>query len=1195
MNPKEHIQQELEDAGISHPSEWRKALGHEDQAPILSEAEKPESKVEAIKTGEINNESWQRQLDTAFQQNDYELIKTLRKVRPESAPSAELIQSRMRELVTTRPSKWVEDFGNIKSISSDVELDQALVADEFGKLFEKFAQEKGVLEQLKEFKRATGYTPSPEAVQSKYRSIFAGKKSYSFDTEDLIKDVKGLTGLQPDKALFQETVDSGDIVQAKKLAPLFGVEVTSEMIQQAYEAQFEKKGYLDTYRMSEIGEKPNQTLVEKAYQKIIEKRGDKWMDSLKSLEQATGIKPVFTKKQMRPIFEEFLQRGWYGQKGYVGIEHLTEMTGMRSPVDLVEKTALKIVDGGHGYIDQGKGIKEGLKRLEESVGVAFEIPESEIQDRYQKAIADKKAHIISNLHGALGIRPSVDKEVARQFMVGLMDETYHNPISELEGVFGIKFKATKEEIETKQGENLEKLSFDKLFQIQELTGMAPDQAKLQEAVERYAEQKFNEKRNSYYPWDKELKKVLEKFTVRIPENKILSFYHQTIEGESVDTTKIKEINELFGQQLPADMAQVAYKRLIQKGGYIISTIESVYQLSGNIKPELSTEEIYAYNIAQLEDGWPDHIEKLAKITGENPEFKQEDIQALYKKSILNGKAGRITNIQKFTGVQLELDNETAQYVSQKVQNDIETASTKEYTRTYNYDQKEFDKSTLEQDLKEAATLMQATGIKPDEALIQAYYQKIFSEDQNWKSRLEVMTKSLGISPSLPAELIQERGQQLLESGRLGSFETLLQYGQFSYDQALVENAYQALFQKAKEWEKKMRDEGGLSGSDAYSYEYFVDNFADRLSELQKMSGIEIGNDVLAQAFFRNTNTRSNRRSYNSIGNAVEFLKEKFGKEIDSALAQDIYNELFANGNLEGIGELKKKTGLTPEVATESVREKCDDLLGKRDFNTLANIKTLLNLETLPLTPEVVQSEYTKLIDNPKFATYGDKDIDTFYKLYKFTQVRPELSEEQTAMAYRRVMFASYDGTYEKFERVVGVPPTESDLQNRIYNWLIEDYLRKDNVTKFMEKYKVAVSPEIAQKSVLRRLEKTTMGKVSDFIKSVKLIEEVSGTQVRLESNVVEAQVERVIQSHKATEYSCTELDDLFSWFEEYTGQKPSKSMVDSAYVQTLGQTISYEKTPDGEYLKAWDWLKQKYGLPSPKAVQQIYLAQLASK
>ena len=53
-------------------------------------------------------------------------------------------------------------------------------------------------------------------------------------------------------------------------------------------------------------------------------------------------------------------------------------------------------------------------------------------------------------------------------------------------------------------------------------------------------------------------------------------------------------------------------------------------------------------------------------------------------------------------------------------------------------------------------------------------------------------------------------------------------------------------------------------------------------------------------------------------------------------------------------------------------------------------------------------------------------------------------------------------------------------------------------------------------------------------------------------------------------------------------------MVDLAYVQTLGQTISYEKKPDGENLKAWDWLKQKYGLPSPKVVQQIYLAQLTS-
>ena len=1191
MGNKEHIKQELDDAGISHPSEWRDAVHFEDEKGEESVIKKTES-IEIIKTGEINNENWQKQLDTAFEQNDYELIKTLRKVRPQSAPKAELIEARMRELITTRPNQWVEVFGKIKSISSDVELDQTLVAEEFGKLFEKFAQEKGIAEQLKEFKRATGYTPPPEVVQTKYRSIFAGKKSYNFDTEDLIKDIKGLTGAQPDKAIFQEIVDAGDILQAKRIAQFFGVEVTSEMVQRSYEVQFEKNGSLDTYRMSELGEKPNQALVEKAYQRIIEKHGKNWMDSIKSLEQSTGVKPTFTGEQLRPVFEEYFSNGWYGQKGYVGVEHVTEMTGIKPPVDLVEKIAIKIVDGGHDYIDQGKKIKEGLDRLRESTGIDFTVPEFEIQERYQKAIADKQAHVISNLHGALGIRPSVDKETARQFMVGLMDETYHNPISELEKVFGVTFKATDEEIDTKQNENLTKLSFDKIAKIQELTGKTPDRAKIQEVVEQYAEKQFSQERNQYHPWDKGLKKVLEQFSVSILEDQIQSFYRRSVEGQSVDTTKIKEINELFGRQLPAELAQIAYKSLIQKGGYIISTIESVYQLSGNIKPELSAEEIYSYNLAQLEDGWPDHIEKLAKITGENPEFKQEDIQALYKKSILNGKAGRIASIKKFTGVGLGLDAETREYVSKKIQSDIETASTKEYTRTYNYDQKEFDTSALEQELKEAATLMQVTGIKPDEALVQAYYKKIFSEDPNWLSRLELMSKNLGISPSLSPEQIQERGQQLLESGRLESFEKLLKYGQFSYDQALVEKVYQSLLQKAEEWERKMNDRGGLSGGDAYTYEYFVDNFADRLSELQKMSGVEIGNDMLAQAFFRNMNTRSNRRSYNAVGNASEFLKEKFGKEIDSTLAQNIYSELFINGNLEAIGELKKKTGLIPEISLENVREKCDVLLQKRDFKILGTIKTLLNLEALPLTPEIVQAEYTKLVDNPKFATREDKDIEVFYSLYELTRVRPELSPEQAGLGYRKVMFASYDGSYDKFERVVGIPPTESDLQNQVYILLIQDYSTKDSVLKFTEKHKIKVSPEIAQKAVARRLEKITMGSVSSFIKNIKLIEEISETQIRLEADVVEKQVERIIQGHKPTEYSCTELDDLFQWFEENTGQKPSQKMIDLAYTQTLGQSISYA---EGKDLKAWDWLKQKYGLPSPKAVQQIYFAQLASK
>ena len=70
-------------------------------------------------------------------------------------------------------------------------------------------------------------------------------------------------------------------------------------------------------------------------------------------------------------------------------------------------------------------------------------------------MTDGKVRVISNLYDAFGIRPSVDKETARQFMVGMMDETCRNPIQELEKVFGVKFKATKAEIETdEQKKNL---------------------------------------------------------------------------------------------------------------------------------------------------------------------------------------------------------------------------------------------------------------------------------------------------------------------------------------------------------------------------------------------------------------------------------------------------------------------------------------------------------------------------------------------------------------------------------------------------------------------------------------------------------------------------------------------------------------------------------------------------------------------
>jgi len=1006
INKQEALKQELEDYGIDSPNEWREALGVEGHEPIDEKSvqiEKETPKAEAIKTGEIDDQKWQKRLDDAFQQSDFELIKTLQKVRPESAPGIDLIRVKMRELITARPSNWVKDFGKIKSVS-EVEPDQELVAEEFGKLLEQFGQEEGILDQLKAFKRATGYTPSEDQIQTKYRNIFAGKKSYSFKTENLIKGVKSLTGIQPDKTIFQEIIGKGDILQAKKVAMLFGEEVTSEMIQRAYEAQFEKNGYLDTYQISEIGEKPNPEFVGKVYARIMEKRGDRWMDSLESLEQATGIKPVFTTEQMSPVFEEFLQRGWYGEKGYVGIQDLTEMTGMKPPVDLVEKTALKIVDGGHGYIDQGKVIKEDIARLREGTGVEFEIPEQEIQDRYQKAITDKKAHVISNLYGAFEIRPTVDKETAHQFMVGLIDNTYHNPIVELEKVFGFKFKATKEEIETKQDQNLEKLNFDGLAKIKELTGKDCDKDKLEKTLIEWLEKQAtisSDKRNSYdNDWEKKIKQRLDQFGVTIPSEVTVRIYTSLVQNETVHSSNLVKVHQLTGIPLPLDLAQQAYKKFLSPDyaysvktgqgssmcfGSVSSAFEELFKIT-EIKPEIPTDQLQIfYREALEEDSWGGRggiysIEKIAGVTGVKPEFDPSDINRLYKQWILAGRENQIGNVKKFTGIELQLDEETLAFISQQIESGVEKAKSGNYEKERYHGEKEFDSSGLERDLEKVSSLATATGIKPNIERLQSAYSEIIASDPYWTKKIEKIIEATGVTPTVSPDLVQSKGQQLLESGRLQSFEKLLQYGQFEYNPDLVRKVYRDLLQKADEWEKKMRDEDGLSGDDAYSYKYYVNNFADRLAELKKMSGIKIDSDVLAGALLRNIK----RRSYNSIKDGIELFREKFGTEVTPPIANSVYQALFERGNLESIEKFKKETGLVPEVSPESIMQKCDALLQKRDFKTLGSIKVLLGLETIPLTPEMVQAEYTKLVENPKFATYSDKDIETFYALYELS-------------------------------------------------------------------------------------------------------------------------------------------------------------------------------------------------------------------
>ena len=122
--------------------------------------------------------------------------------------------------------------------------------------------------------------------------------------------------------------------------------------------------------------------------------------------------------------------------------------------------------------------------------------------------------------------------------------------------------------------------------------------------------------------------------------------------------------------------------------------------------------------------------------------------------------------------------------------------------------------------------------------------------------------------------MQQACEKFLQSGKLASLKALFEYRQPNFDPALVEKAYQAISKANDEWSRDL---------------------TDGLLELQQMSGVEISDNVLAQAFLRNVS--SNRRSYYAIKDGIKFLKEKFGRDIDQPLAQEIYVAILKEKNV----------------------------------------------------------------------------------------------------------------------------------------------------------------------------------------------------------------------------------------------------------------------------------------------------------
>lgn len=1190
-NTKKAVQQDLEDHGISHVSEWRNAFDSE-ILPGGQEVAQREIKKE-YKVGKIDSQNWQRQLDIAFEEGDYPLVRTLLRVRPENAPSFEIIRNRLNELVTSRLRGWDEEFKKIR-LMFHVEVDHSLLTQEFGKLSEQCVHKPKILDQLRYFVYITGYNPESEIMQARYRAILNDGRLSDSAAENLLKHIRSFILIKPEPSIFYEMLVNGQVAYAQKIASLFEVEITSDVIQRAYEDAFEKNGHIEIYqisRIAQIGEKPNVELVQRAYLKIIEGRNDRWVDSFQSLKQATGVEPVFADEQVRPFFEKYLNDGLYKE-----VKKLAELTGIHPDADLVRIIALKVIDNGHGSFDQGKRIKYDINKLRESVGVEFEISESDIQSRYQQAIMARKPHIILNLFGAFEIKPSIDPETARQFMLGFMDETYHNPVQELEKAFGIKFKATQEEIKAKQDGNLEKFQFDKLVKIEELTGKECDKQKLEEALVRLLQKEATtpiHERGTYgSDWQKTVKHRLEQFGVIVRPEDVVSIYNILVQNEIIYSTNIAKIHEITQVPIPPELVQQAYEKILSpryvasvktdKGVFynygLSSALAEIYKASG-IVPQVPVEKVQQFYRSQLDvdGGNASEIKKTIELTGIQPIFDSEDINNLYKQWILSGKEKYIKDIQEVTGIDPQFDGETLAYVSKFIEAEIEKLGLDNY-EVAEYGEKRFDINRLEQKLEKVNTLTLITGIKVDNERLQEIYTKILTSDPYWPIKIEKIIKVTGIKTGLNFEQAQGQGEHLLETDVLVSLKSLQKYGQFIISSEVAIKAYDVFLQSISR----------------YRTEYWT----DKIISFKELTGIGPTEQQYAEmilVLFNNEDFA--RRSQNRIVEAAGLLQESFGVTVSESMARDIFKELFVIGDFEGIEGFRKKTGVTPEVPAEIVQKKCDELLQKRDLNTLRSIKGLLNLDSLPLTPEIVQGEYKKLFDNPKFAAYGDEDIEMMYALYDLTQTRPELSAEQLSNAYKELLYYT-DGKYEKFERVVGVPPSERDLQNQAYYYLVDDYVdrSKESFTKFVEKHNITIPEEVVARAIERQLEKATTNSSEKFLKNVALITELTGVRVPLSPEKFSSIVEKLLDGQKIESHSgFVYIAKLFTWFEEYTGSRPKQSLVEKAYLKTFGISAYGLKRKDGrEYINGWDWLRDRYGFPSTETIQGLYFEQLKS-
>jgi hypothetical protein len=984
-------------------------------------------------------EFWQKTLDELFKIGDFTSLKLLLRAQPELKPNLEIVQSRLNELVLKRPLYWGHIISDIKKIFN-MEPDSVIVEQEFFKLFMKSGNKSNIFDELKSFKDCTGLKPKPEHVQKKYRTLLNRNDLCFADLNDFFNNIESLTGVKADPILFDEVLASGDINYIIKYAPLFGVEISGDMVQSIYEKYFIKNGCLSVDIISRLPQKPSAELMRKVYANIIEKRGDGWIIYVQKLEKATGEKPSFTNEQIQSVFADFLSKGQYGRSDHVGVEQFIELTGIKPSTELIIKRALQVVDEGHQYIDRGKVIKNGIQMLEVSTGSKVEIPEHEIQNRYWKAIEDKKFYIIINLYGSFGIKPAIDSHVVQKFLNFFIGRIDSNLIFELEKIFGIKLEVQSADVFAKFDEALLNLDFDRVKKIQQNTGFRPDRKRLEESLVKIFEKAISDNSYNNNDWGKQIIELFQAFEITFPEKVAIEVYEQLMESKIIDIGKLKRVNKISNVPIPKRMAQKAYQKII------------------------------AVDATSLN--------KLVELIGVVPEFDEIYINQLYKKWIFDGSFYMIKSTKNITGIKLQLDEETLQHISNILEMDLSVYDVKEKDG-----ETKFDISNFKVYLSKLIQLVEITGIFPSFVKVQLLYSTVLENMEDCFPTIKNITKTIGIEPQFTPEQIQAKGEHFLEEGDLANFERLLVHGGFSYTQVNVAKCFQALLDTCRRYDGY------------YQKYYYVEGWWKKLLKLKELSGIAPSVEHLSQLFtlFIEFN-QSKGDYYNFINKAMHFFAEQLEVEVSGVLAQKIYEVFLKDRNIKAIVTLKRETKIVPKIPMEILQEVVDDFLRVQEYGELSELKESLEINILPATISIVQSIYVKLLSTEAFASEYSSERMIFLKIYSLTGISTQLSENQLAQIYEKVDPSSW----QSLSQALGREPSVEVVQNQYYKALTGSIwgFNVENIN-IIKKYSGVVIEEATVQKVL-----DFYAQKAEIKKMIKLIE-ATGVNPKVSNEAVQ--------------------------------------------------------------------------------------------